>query len=67
MHAIGTINRRDFDGARLGDLVRKYVEGEIHLVVQIHDLGDKLSWIITTIHDRRKILVDNMIRQKFKC
>lgn len=35
---IGTIpDRKRFDGARLGDLVRAYVEGEIHLRVQIHE------------------------------
>lgn len=35
---IGTIpDRKRFDGARLGDLVRAYIEGEIHLRVQIHE------------------------------
>jgi Putative DNA-binding domain len=33
---IGTIpDRKRFDGARLGDLIRAYIEGEIHLRVQI--------------------------------
>ena len=35
---IGTIpDRKRFDGARLGDLVRKYIEGEIHVSVAIHE------------------------------
>ncbi|MCZ2849810.1 AlbA family DNA-binding domain-containing protein [Modestobacter sp. VKM Ac-2978] len=35
----GTIaNRSLFDGARLGDLIRKYIEGEVHVVSQIHEI-----------------------------
>jgi hypothetical protein len=35
---IGSIqDRRQFDGANLGRLVRGYIEGEIHLLVQIHE------------------------------
>jgi hypothetical protein len=37
----GTISdRKRFDGARLGDLIRAYIEGEIHLRVQIHEYKD---------------------------
>lgn len=35
---IGKIkDRRAFDGAKLGDLVRKYIEGEFHPISQIHE------------------------------
>lgn len=30
-------DRRRYDGARLGDLVRPYIEGQIHIRSQIHD------------------------------
>jgi Putative DNA-binding domain len=37
---IGTIDRNAFDGARLGDLVRSYVEGRVDMQVAIHDHGE---------------------------
>jgi hypothetical protein len=37
---IGTINRASFDGARLGDLVRGFIEGRVDLRVAIHDHGE---------------------------
>lgn len=33
----GTINRPSFDGARLCDLVRPYIEGRVNLQVAVHD------------------------------
>jgi hypothetical protein len=37
----GTItDRRRYDGAKLGDLVRLYIEGQIHIRSQIHDHGN---------------------------
>ena len=43
-------------------------------VLIIDPLDDKafirakpIPWIIENIHESRKILVDNMIRQKYKC
>ncbi|AKK27336.1 helix-turn-helix domain-containing protein [Mycobacterium sp. EPa45] len=50
---IGTIkDRRAFDGAKLGDLVRKYIEGEIHLRVQIHDHGSDEIVMVFVPHHR---------------
>ena len=50
---IGTIaNRRSFDGARLGDLVPKYIEGEIHLTVQIHDHEGQEIVVVWVPHHR---------------
>ena len=37
---IGTINRTSFDAARLGDLVRSFIEGRVDLRVAIHDHGE---------------------------
>jgi predicted HTH transcriptional regulator len=34
---VGTIDRSSFDGARLGDLVRPYIEGRVNLRVAIHE------------------------------
>ncbi|SBS78318.1 Putative transcriptional regulator with HTH domain (fragment) [uncultured Mycobacterium sp.] len=34
-------DRRRYDGARLGDLVRPYIEGQIHIRSQIHDHENK--------------------------
>jgi hypothetical protein len=50
---IGTIqDRKAFDGARLGDLVRKYIEGEIHLRVQIHDHDGNEIVLVFVPHHR---------------
>lgn len=36
---IGTIAvRARFDGARLGDTIRKYIEGEVHVISQVHEV-----------------------------
>ena len=50
---IGTIpDRRRFDGARLGGLIRSYIEGEIHLLVQIHEHNDNEIVLIFIPHHR---------------
>ncbi|CAM4228866.1 Divergent AAA domain protein [Mycobacterium basiliense] len=52
--AIGTIqNRRDFDGAKLGDLVRKCIEGEIHLRVQIHEHDNTYEIVMIYVEHHR--------------
>lgn len=33
-------DRARFDGARLGDLIRKYIDGEVHAISQIHYLDE---------------------------
>lgn len=36
---IGTIaDRARFDGARLGDMIRKYIEAEVHVISQMHEI-----------------------------
>ena len=49
---IGKItNRSKFDGANLGQLVRGYIEGEIHLRVQIHEHeGNEIVMIFVPHH-----------------
>lgn len=37
MPAGSIADRRRYDGAKLGDLVRPYIEGQIHIRAQIHD------------------------------
>ncbi len=34
-----TLDRRRFDGARLGQLVRSYIDGQIEVHPQVHDLS----------------------------
>lgn len=48
----GTIpDRRQFDGARLGSQVRAYIEGEIHLLVQVHEhLTDEIVLVYVAQH-----------------
>jgi hypothetical protein len=50
--AAGTIaDRRRFDGARLGDLVRSNIEGQIHIRAQVHDHNGNelvLIWVENT-------------------
>lgn len=41
-----------FDGARLGDLIRKYIEGEVHLISQFHALDDHEVVLIYIPHHR---------------
>jgi hypothetical protein len=50
---IGTIADRDrFDGARLGDLIRKYIEGEVHVISQVHEVDAHEVVLIYLPHHR---------------
>lgn len=49
----GTIaDRTRFDGARLGDMIRKYVEGEVHAISQIHEVDGHEVVLIYLPHHR---------------
>lgn len=51
--ATGTIADRSlFDGARLGDTIRKYIEGEIHVISQVHELEEREVVLIYLPHHR---------------
>ena len=55
---IGTItDPKRFDGARLGGLVRGYIEGEIHLSVRIHELDGNEVVMIFVPHHRGRLPV----------
>jgi Putative DNA-binding domain len=45
-------DRALFDGARLGDLIRKYTEGEVHPIVQFHDIEGHEVVLIHFPHHR---------------
>lgn len=45
-------DRALFDGARLGDLIRKYIEGEVHPIAQFHDIDDHEVVVIHFPHHR---------------
>lgn len=47
-----TTDRALFDGARLGDLIRKYIEGEVHVVSQFHELDAHEVVLIYLPHHR---------------
>jgi hypothetical protein len=50
---IGTITDRAlFDGARLGDMIRKYVEGEVHVISQVHEVDGHEIVLIYFPHHR---------------
>lgn len=50
---IGTIaDRARFDGARLGDLIRKYIEGEVHVISQVHEVDGHEVVLIYLPHHR---------------
>ena len=34
----GSLNRKLFDGSVLGDIIRRYIEGEVHVATQIHEV-----------------------------
>mgnify|MGYP000846414521 FL=1 len=36
----GSLNRKLFDGSALGDIIRKYIEGEAHVIAQIHEIDN---------------------------
>lgn len=49
----GTIaDRALFDGARLGDLIRKYIEGEVHVISQVHEVDGQEVVLIYLPHHR---------------
>jgi hypothetical protein len=49
----GTISDRAlFDGARLGDLIRKYVEGEAHVISQLHEIDEHEVVLVYLPHNR---------------
>ncbi len=49
----GTItDRARFDGARLGDMIRKYIEGEVHAISQIHEVDGHEVVLIHLPHHR---------------
>lgn len=45
-------DRALFDGARLGDLIRKYIEGEIHVISQVHEVDGHEVVLIYFPHHR---------------
>ncbi len=49
----GTIaDRARFDGARLGDTIRKYTEGEVHVISQVHEVDGHEVVLIYFAHHR---------------
>lgn len=49
----GTIaDRARFDGARLGDTIRKYIEGEVHVISQVHKVDGHEIVLIYLPHHR---------------
>lgn len=45
-------DRARFDGARLGDTIRKYIEGEIHVISQVHEIDGHDVVLIYFPHHR---------------
>lgn len=45
-------DRALFDGARLGDLIRKYIEGEVHVISQVHEVDEHEVVLIYLPHHR---------------
>lgn len=49
----GTIaDRSRFDGARLGDTIRKYIEGEVHVISQVHEVDGHEVVLLYLPHHR---------------
>lgn len=49
----GTVSDRTrFDGARLGDMIRKYIEGEVHAISQVHEVDGHEVVLIYLPHHR---------------
>lgn len=49
----GTIaDRARFDGARLGDMIRRYIEGEVHAISQVHEVDGHEVVLIFLPHHR---------------
>jgi hypothetical protein len=49
----GTLNRTRFDGASIGQLVRSYVEGQIEVHPQIHDLEGNREVVVVLVEGHR--------------
>ncbi|MFJ6300085.1 AlbA family DNA-binding domain-containing protein [Pseudarthrobacter oxydans] len=45
-------DRARFDGARLGDTIRKYIEGEVHVISQVHEVDGHEVVLIYLPHHR---------------
>ena len=50
---VGTLDRQRFDGARLGQLVRNYIEGQIEIHPQIHDLDGEHEVALIRVEGHR--------------
>ncbi|WP_237568729.1 AlbA family DNA-binding domain-containing protein [Mycolicibacterium lacusdiani] len=50
-----TTDRKQFDGARLGSRTRAYIEGEIHVLVQVHEHEGNEVVLIFVEHPRDKL------------
>lgn len=48
---IGTLDREQFDGARLNDLIRSHTEGQIQIIPQFHEINEKEVVLIYTHHE----------------
>jgi hypothetical protein len=49
----GTLDRKRFDGAHLGQLVRKYIEGQIEIHSQVHDLDGGREVVLVRVEGHR--------------
>ncbi|WP_374158088.1 helix-turn-helix domain-containing protein [Mycobacterium sp. G7A2] len=55
---VGTITDRSrFDGSRIGALIRGYIEGEVHVLVQIHELGSNEIVMVYVQQNRDRLPV----------
>lgn len=48
---IGTLDRKQLDGARLNDLIRSHTEGQIQIIPQFHEINEKEVVLIYTHHE----------------
>lgn len=61
---IGTLDREQFDGARLNDLIRSHTEGQIQIIPQFHEINEKEVVLIYTHHEGSGLPVPmNKLRQ----
>ena len=49
----GTIKRAQFDSANLGQIARAYIEAEIHISAQAHDLESGMEVVVVYVEGRR--------------
>lgn len=50
---IGELDLSRFDGARLGEMVRSYIDGQIHVHTQFHDLPEGKQVIVVRVEGHR--------------